>query len=177
MMHDARRRQIFADALQILGIDIFDRQTAGLQQFHKMAWNLNISLQNARNEYVKPDMFDLINSRFLTDGINMDRWQSLIRECKRLLKPGCWLQMVEVRWQFDSPGDQALSHLTEWSDAYMDALNGMQKDSKVTESRLEWFVRSAGFERVQKITRRIPVGNWRPGSYLAHIDRARVRAD
>jgi hypothetical protein len=73
MMHDARRRQIFADALQILGIDIFDRQTAGLQQFHKMAWNLNISLQNARNEYVKPDMFDLINSRFLTDGINMDR--------------------------------------------------------------------------------------------------------
>lgn len=122
-------------------------------------------------------MFDLINSRFLTDGIDKDRWQSLIEEYKLLLKPRCWLQMVEVLWKFHSPSDQALSSLDEWSKAYMNALTLMQKDPDITESRLEWFARRAGFEQVHKNTRRVMVGNWRPGSYLVRVGCERSSAD
>ena len=160
-----------------MGIDIFDRQTAGLQQFHKLTWNLNASLRDAPNEYIQPDMFDLINSRFLTDGINKDRWQSLVKDYKQLLKPGGWLQMIEIRWEFHSSSDQALPSLTVWSKAYMEALSLMQKDPDITESRLERFARWAGFEQVHKNTRRVLVGNWRPGSHLVRVGCERSSAD
>lgn len=114
-------------------------------------------------------MFDLINSRFLTDGINKDRWQSLIKEYKQLLKPGGWLQMIEIRWTFRSQSDHALPGLNAWTDAYEKSLSDMQKDPKITASNLEWFARQAGFERVHKDTRRVLVGNWEPGSYRARI--------
>jgi SAM-dependent methyltransferase len=157
-------RQTFADRLQVIGIDIFDRQSTGVQQFHKLPCDLNGGFLT---DWM--DHFDMINSRFLTDGINKNRWPELVAEYKRLLKPGGWLQMVEARWKFFSGVEHDLPKLNAWSDAYKEAMDHMQKDPDITERRLEWFPRQAGFEKVQKETRRVPVGIWGPGSYLAHF--------
>lgn len=157
-------RQAFADTVQIIGIDIFDRQSTGLRQFHKLPCDLNASFLSGWTNH-----FDMINSRFLTDGINKDRWQPLIAKYKKLLKPGGWLQMVEIRWTFRSRSDRDLPKLGAWSFAYENALNHMQKDPEITESRLEWFARAAGFEHVEKEIYNVPVGSWRPGSYLTRI--------
>ena len=176
IMHSLRCCQIFADWLQFIGIDIFDRHITGLQQFHKLPWDLNTSLLNAPGEYVNRERFNMINSRFLTDGIYKDRWEPLIREYKLLLKPGGWLQMVEVRWRFLSRSDKALPNLTAWSDEYMNALSSMKKDPKII-ARLEQLVRFAGFEGVEGRTCNIPVGNWRPGSCFARVGHERPSAD
>ena len=162
-------RWIFADALQIVGVDVFDRHVTGLQQFHKLPWDLNTSFRNAPAEFVRPDKFDMINSRFLTDGINFDRWLSLILEYKQLLRPGGWLQMAEIRWTFRSHSDHDLPNLTLWSNTHREALLAMQKDPDVTERRLEWYPRRVGFEHVEEQIHNVPVGSWRPGGYLTRI--------
>lgn len=125
---------------------------------------------------MRPDKFDMINSRFLADGINSNRWESLVLEYKLLLRPGGWLQMAEIQWEFHSHSDHDLTNLTVWSGTYREALLGMQKDPDVIR-RLERFARQAGFERVHGITRNIQVGNWRPGSCFVRVDCDRPSAN
>lgn len=49
------------------------------------------------SDRLRRETFDLINSRLLAEGINSERWPSFVRELKQMLKPGGWLQMVELQ--------------------------------------------------------------------------------
>jgi SAM-dependent methyltransferase len=155
-----RRHLKVANTIQIFGIDIYDRQRAGVQEFQKLRGNLNAPLGLA------PSTFDLINHRFLVDGINTPRWDSLLPEYRELLKPGGWLQMVEVQWTFQSQSNVELPALKIWSDTYFEALHIMQKNPLVARD-LERRVRFAGFERFQTKKHQISIGEWRRGTYGA----------
>jgi SAM-dependent methyltransferase len=151
---------------QIFGIDIYERRT-DVQLFQKRQWNLNVSALTAafRREDM-PRTFDLINSRFLSDGINRPRWKPLVEEYFELLKPGGWLQMVEVQWIFRSQSNADLPNLMTWSDAYFNALRQMQKDPSIA-SNMENLVEYPKFGRVEKTVHQVSIGEWRPGTYGA----------
>ncbi len=46
--------------------------------------------------------FDLVNSRLVAGGINSERWTGYIRDILRCLRPGGWVQMVEIDFNAQS---------------------------------------------------------------------------
>lgn len=135
-----------------------------MQEFYPEQWNLNAPFPTGR-DWLEPKTYDLINSRFLVDGIDEERWQPLIREYEVLLKHKAWLQMVEVQWEFHSQSSHALEALDEWSKAYYGALVRMgRKPEVVAVERLEQLVRWAGFQHVDGKTYNVPTGEWRAGA-------------
>ncbi|KAL8769744.1 MAG: hypothetical protein Q9209_004360 [Squamulea sp. 1 TL-2023] len=46
--------------------------------------------------------FDFVHSRLVGGGINKNRWQTYLQDIKRVLKPGCWVQMVELYYMCQS---------------------------------------------------------------------------
>ena len=146
--------------IQVTCIDIYDRPKKDVQETYRLQWNLNYPVP--RNDFPEGEKFDLINSRFLVDGIGKDRWEPLIGEYKKLLKRGGWLQMAEVQWIFHSKSNHALPELARWSEAFYDALRSKDRRPDVA-SKLDQFVRFGGFASADDKTHDIPVGSWRPG--------------
>jgi hypothetical protein len=130
-----------------------------------LRWNLNEQLYRSGLER---EQFDLINSRFLTDGINEDRWLSLVRDCWWLLVPGGWLQMVEPVWAFQSDLGQDLLCLEEWWNHYAEALKLMQKNARAGRGLCD-HMRAAKFQSITSKIHDVPAAGWKDGmSESAH---------
>lgn len=168
-----------ADLLQakFTGVDIFDRQTShaeddsdgddeerndAVQEFIRKQWNLNAPFGRAPWK-----TFHLINSRFLSDGIDRSRWPVLMTEYWSLLSPGGWVQMVEVDWSFQSDNGTRLPNLEAWWNAYREALQQMGKDPIIARN-LCHRLRNAGFERVTGNQISVPIGGWQRGMCNRH---------
>lgn len=130
--------------IQCVGIDIYtgegnseedsdeeDSGEEGVALFVKKRWNLNASFKTSRDPDLRPETFHLINSRFLTDGLNAGRWQEYVKELKDLLKPGGWLQMVETHNLFQSDSGQTPAFLERWWQYYQDTMTRMGKNPRV----------------------------------------------
>jgi SAM-dependent methyltransferase len=124
-----------------------------------LRWNLNKPLYESELEQ---EQFDLINSRFLADGINEDRWRSLVRDCWRLLVPGGWLQMVEPVWAFQSDFGQVLPCLEAWWNHYAEALKLMQKDARAGRYLFD-HMRAAEFQSITLKVHDVPAAGWKDG--------------
>lgn len=166
---------------QVTGIDIFlgeedesdesgdegsSRQHAdSVQEIVKVRWNLNAPFRDdSSDNQLKPETFDLVNSRYLAEGINENRWPSYVRELRQVLKRGGWLQMVEIQFPFQSnngtlPDDSCLTRWWQW---YSRALGRMGKDIRIGQN-LGHLMRQEGFRHVQALSRELPVGNWNNG--------------
>ena len=150
------------------GVDIFlgnDDDIDPVQEYVKKRWNLNASFREDRSEdRLRPESFDLINSRYLAEGINADRWSSYIRELRLLLRPGGWLQMVEILFPFQSysgllPDN---SWLTRWWQWYSHALGRMNKNVRIGRE-LGQVLTNQGFRHVRPVSKNLPVGDWDRG--------------
>jgi hypothetical protein len=106
----------------------------------------------------------MINSRFLAEGINANRWSSYIRELRQVLIRGGWLQLMELQLHVQSSSGQLpdTSCLTRWWNLYSDAMSRMSKDPRIGR-RLGRLLSEEGFEEVQQGTRLIPIGDWHQG--------------
>lgn len=114
------------------------------------------------SEPLRPESFDLIHSRCLAEGIDVDRWPEYIQELKLLLKPGGWLQMAELEFPFQS--DAGLlpdtSCLTQWWQLYAEMLQQMNKNARAGRD-LEMFFRNKDFQSVHMHLFELPIGSWR----------------
>lgn len=173
---------LVTNEFQVVGIDIIDRdkernsdeedESNGnggnefdpVQEYVKIKWNLNAPFRDAPHPELKRDMYHLINSRFLADGIEEGRWAGLITEYMGLLAPGGWLQMVEFEWVFQSSRGRDLPHLEKWWNMYSGALRGMRRrKDPVIVRRLYHLMYTAGFERMAEERIDIPIGKWANG--------------
>lgn len=142
-----------------------ERDISPVQEFVKIKWNLNAPFRLARHPDLMRGMFHLINSRFLADGINEERWEGLVREYMEMLAPGGWLQMVEFEWVFQSARGVNLPNLERWWNMYSGALRGMRnRKDPVIARRLHYLMARAGFERLTEQRRDIPIGDWANGT-------------
>jgi hypothetical protein len=114
---------------------------------------------------LRPESFDLINSRLLADGINSTRWQSYIRELKYMLKPGGWLQMVEIEPLIQSSTGRLddNSHLTRWWQWYSSMMQRMGKSPRIGRE-LRQHLQTEGFSHVQGGSIDLAIGSWRSGA-------------
>ena len=167
---------------QITGVDIYlgeedDEDNSNgngadfnaVQEFIKKRWNLNAPFSRDRSEdRLVPDSFDLINSRYLAEGINADRWTTYVRELGILLKPGGWLQMVEIQFPFQSqsgrlPDD---SYLRRWWDWYAWTLERLGKNVRIGRELEQRMRGEQRFRQVRAQAIDVPVGEWNPGAFI-----------
>ncbi|KAE8349166.1 S-adenosyl-L-methionine-dependent methyltransferase [Aspergillus coremiiformis] len=107
-----------------------------------------------------PDHFDLVHSRLLATGINRDRWPSYIEDIKRVLKPGGWVQLIEIYFNIQSySGLMDETHaLRQWSSQLMGSLQEM-KDPRVG-TKLANLLAAAGLENIRSEMIALPFSAW-----------------
>ncbi|KAF2217583.1 hypothetical protein CERZMDRAFT_108274 [Cercospora zeae-maydis SCOH1-5] len=163
----------------IVGIDIFTGQghsdedededegedvDPGIEAFIRRRWNLNVRFrEDTSSDPLRPETFDLINSRLLSDGIDADRWQSYVRELYALLKPNGWLQMVEIQALFQSDSGRDAPFLSRWWEWYSGKMIQMRKNPRIA-SQLGTLMTNAGFTDVHYHVSRLPLGSWDPAN-------------
>lgn len=161
-----------ADELKVTGIDIFtgrgqgsdddadeEEQGEGIEEYEKIQYNLNASF---RGSGLRPQSFHLINTRMLADGINANRWPSFVQELCQLLRPGGWLQMVEIFPLFQSDSGMDAPFLERWWTLYQQSLGTHGKNARVGQD-LSRLMLSARFEQVYATSRKLPIGPWNTG--------------
>lgn len=140
-------------------------RSEGVQEFERKRWNLNARFRDDRSEdRLRPETFDLINSRLLAEGINAERWPSYIRELKQMLKPGGWLQLVEPQLHFQSSTGRLSddSNLSRWWQWYARTQERMGKNPRIGRT-LPQLLSADGFENIRHLSLDLPIGDWMPG--------------
>lgn len=103
----------YRQQMQIVGID-----TGRIMIAHANAEAQDRHLSNVRHLQVPhlagpfafPNRsFDLISSQFLSKVLFRDAWKDLIRECRRMLRPGGWLRLTDFEvGESNSPAHEEL---------------------------------------------------------------------
>ncbi|KAI0098212.1 S-adenosyl-L-methionine-dependent methyltransferase [Nemania sp. FL0031] len=142
---------------EVRGIDITPHHhnpEEGLENLYLDVDDLNMSLQFSSNH------FDLINSRLVAGGINSERWTAYIRDIFRCLRPGGWVQMVEI--DFNAQSDNGAltdnSALRQWSQTYLYAME--QCKNPRAPRQLGGWLRQAGFTDVDERMIPLPMCAW-----------------
>ncbi|KAI7118080.1 hypothetical protein D0869_02090 [Hortaea werneckii] len=161
----------------VTGVDIYFGQgveddeedegdDTGLQEYIRYRWNMNapFAQDRRREEALRPESFDLINSRFLDDGINASRWPGYVNDLRKLLRPDTgWLQMVELEFFFQSDSGMLRYDESEplylWQQWYTSELRRLGKDPQVGR-RLRALMVDAGFRDVRYTPLRLQIGRW-----------------
>ncbi|KAF4973850.1 hypothetical protein FZEAL_9196 [Fusarium zealandicum] len=65
--------------------------------------NMELQVDDLNSRFTfRSNHFDVVHSQMLAGGINANRWRSYIRDVFRVLRPGGWVQMVEIYFNAQS---------------------------------------------------------------------------
>jgi ubiquinone/menaquinone biosynthesis C-methylase UbiE len=143
---------------EVRGIDITPHHhnpEEGLDNLYLDIDDLNMPFQ------FPPRHFDLINSRLVAGGINSARWTEYIRDIYQCLKPGGWVQMVEIDFNAQSDNGAILrvdSALRQWSETYLRVME--QCKNPRAPRRLGAWLRNTGFTDVDERMIPLPMCAW-----------------
>ncbi|KAI9741701.1 MAG: hypothetical protein M1834_000086 [Cirrosporium novae-zelandiae] len=123
--------------------------------------------------------FDVVHSRLVASGINRDRWPGYVRDIsrhyqmawmklsndiidqpERVLKPGGWLQMVEMYFncQSDNGSLTPANALRQWSENYMRSVDDIKDPRAAT--RLPNLMSATGLVNVESRMIPLPTSSW-----------------
>ena len=169
----------------MIGVDIFLRRNS---EHLVQRWNLNAPFRLARYEFAR-SRYDLINSRFLTSGIDGSRWPSYVRDLFDRLEGGGWLQMTEayMNIQSDSGRRDEAPNIGRWWELYSTALEIQGKDPRagtiVTNVRrrawtsLATLMEETGFIGIETDQPQLPIGSWSTGERNTHSTKWYTKTD
>ncbi|KNG86453.1 hypothetical protein ANOM_005259 [Aspergillus nomiae NRRL 13137] len=141
---------------KVIGLDIYPYMNPD-----DIPENLCLQVDDLNRPFTfPPNYFDLVHSRLLATGINRDRWPSYIRDIQRVLKPGGWVQLVEIYFNVQSDnGSITEQHaLRQWSTQLMGSLEEV-KDLRVG-TRLRNLLTAAGLTEVDARMIPLPLSAW-----------------
>jgi hypothetical protein len=124
--------------------------------------NLNEPLYPVYND----TRFDLIHSRCVAPGINIDRWQPYINDLALLLRRGGYLQCAELYYNIQSDSGRLTDeHSTyHWYQKYQTGAAQLNRDPRVGRKLRDMF-NNAGLVDVRQRFFRIPIGDWQAGEH------------
>lgn len=111
----------------------------------------------------------------MAGGINTERWTGYIRDIFRSLRPGGWVQMVEIDFNAQSDNGAiglADSALRQWSQTYLYAME--QCKNPRAPRRLGGWLRNAGFTDVDERMIPLPMCAWSDGKPLGCLMKCSV---
>lgn len=128
-------------------------------------YNLNDRLRDP--EVFQSRAYDLIHSRFLSQGIKSNRWTSYIHDMRLLLRPGGWVQLVEYYPLIQSDSgrltDQAA--VRRWWQSYEASMRRLNRDPRIGR-RLKDILTQDGYRDVVVEVQHLPIGGWHSGMSL-----------
>jgi ubiquinone/menaquinone biosynthesis C-methylase UbiE len=143
--------------MTVVGIDCNHTFIQCAQSFAQMQELENVSFQvmDANQPLPLPHAsFDLVNIRLLGNTLPFEQWEPLVKECRRLLRPGGILRMTEAEWgcvSMTSPAFTRLFTLTmEAVTRSQPCLSLLCQPASLTPLLLH-FLRGNGFEAVQGV--------------------------
>ncbi|KAI8293624.1 Secondary metabolism regulator laeA [Colletotrichum sp. SAR11_240] len=100
----------------------------------------------------------------MAGGIHSNRWRDYLRDIHRVLRPGGWVQTVEIYFNAQSDnGTLTQNHaLRRWSRRYLDSMQPY-KDPRAPLQMQSW-MQSAGFDSVETQMIPLPTCGWSNGT-------------
>ncbi|KAJ5081781.1 hypothetical protein NUU61_010045 [Penicillium alfredii] len=135
--------------------------------------NLWLQVDDLNRTFTFPsNHFDLVHSRLLATGIHRARWSSYIRDIVRVLKPGGWVQMIEIYFNVQSDNGSITDQhaLRRWSSHYMRALED-RKDLRIG-SRMRNLLTGSGLVEVDTKMIPLPLSAWSNDPRMRDIGRS-----
>lgn len=126
-------------------------------------YNLNDRLRDP--EVFQSRAYDLIHSRFVSQGIKGGRWPSYIHDMRLLLRPGGWVQIVEYYplVQSDSGRLTDQAALRRWWQSYEASMRRLNRDPRIGR-RLKDLMTQEGYREVVVEVEHLPIGGWHSGT-------------
>ncbi|PYH74613.1 class I SAM-dependent methyltransferase [Aspergillus vadensis CBS 113365] len=147
---------------EVIGVDISPHMIPDDDdEDFDVAENLEFQVDDLNRPFTfPPKYFDLVNSRMMATGIDGSRWSSYIQDIKRVLKPGGWVQLVEIYFNVQSDnGSLTEKHaLRQWSTKLMSSVEDV-KDLRVG-TRLRDLLLAAGLKEVESTMIPVPLCEW-----------------
>ncbi|KAK2775225.1 UMTA methyltransferase [Colletotrichum kahawae] len=140
--------------------------------------NLNLQVDDLNGRFTFPsNHFDLVHSQMMAGGIHSNRWRDYLRDIHRVLRPGGWVQTVEIYFNAQSDnGTLTQNHaLRRWSRRYLDSMQPY-KDPRAPLQMQSW-MQSAGFDSVETQMIPLPTCGWSNGTQLPNTRLQIVDAD
>ncbi|PLB34189.1 class I SAM-dependent methyltransferase [Aspergillus candidus] len=153
---------------KVFGIDICPHMSPD-----DVPQNVNLEVDDLNRPFTFPTKyFDLVQSRLVATGIHRERWPSYIRDIKRVLNPGGWVQLVEIYFNVQSDnGSITEKHaLREWSTRYMGSFEP-SKDLRVG-TRLRNLLLAEGLTEVDARMIPLPLSAWSTDPRMREIGAA-----
>ncbi|KAK7417673.1 hypothetical protein QQZ08_011559 [Neonectria magnoliae] len=135
-------------------------------------------LDDAQLVWTYPDNhFDFIHVRLMMGAIQ--DWDALYRQAYRCLKPGGWFEHMEydprVVSDDDSVGPE--SPWNQWGDIFLTAGKKLGRTfSVIIDSQNKRWIRDAGFENVDEMRLKLPLGTWPAKLDLKTVGRFNLHA-
>ncbi|EOD45545.1 putative sam dependent methyltransferase protein [Neofusicoccum parvum UCRNP2] len=122
--------------------------------------NCSFEIDDCTEPWTFPkDSFDMIHIRCLFGSVS--DWPALYREVYNHLKPGGWINQMEMGIQFRSDdGTCPPEHtMAEWSKLFLETTDKFGKTMRVVDNMKGW-IADAGFEDVTEVKFKLPAGPW-----------------
>ncbi|OJD39837.1 sam dependent methyltransferase [Diplodia corticola] len=160
----------FADeypSAEVIGTDLSPIQPSLLPP------NCKFELDDATETWTFPaNHFDFVHTRCLYGSI--DDWDKYYRQVLRTLKPGGWFQQLEMsiltRCDDDTLDKYEDDVLKEWGPLFIDAANSPKfgRTLDIWKDMKQRMI-DAGFEDVQQVDYKVPIGPWSSDPRLKEI--------
>ncbi|KAF4543068.1 Sam dependent methyltransferase [Lasiodiplodia theobromae] len=122
--------------------------------------NCHFEIDDCTEPWTFPkNSFDMIHVRCLFGSVG--DWPAFYREALDHLRPGGWINQMEMAIQFKAddgtcPPDHTMA---EWSKLFIETADKFGKTMKVADNMKTW-ITDAGFEDVNEVRFKLPVGPW-----------------
>ncbi|KAF7728607.1 hypothetical protein EC973_005834 [Apophysomyces ossiformis] len=139
-------------------INISPRAATSSSSARKVFDNLDVHMLNVKEQPLPfPDnSFDFVLQRLVTASYTLPDWKRIIQELTRVVKPGGYIQLVEIDYLGQQLGPKGAAWCFQCCEATRDKLN--------TEPRIGLhlidLLKAAGLENVESRLVSIPLGPW-----------------
>ncbi|KAF2766154.1 S-adenosyl-L-methionine-dependent methyltransferase [Teratosphaeria nubilosa] len=134
--------------------------------------NCFLEVDDVNEDWTWKHKFDLIHGRLLLGAFADEQWQQLYARCFENLKPGGWIEQVEldVRVMSDDGTLAEDSLLAGWGQTFLDCADRAGR-SLNTQEEMKSRIEQAGFVNIQDHLFKCPIGNWPKNKVLKEAGR------
>ncbi|KAK7441937.1 UMTA methyltransferase [Colletotrichum acutatum] len=130
--------------------------------------NVRFEIDDVESDWLYGDQFDLIFSRYMAGSLS--DWPTLVSRAYENLRPGGWVEFQDYDFEFSSLNHSLKPHhkTYQWDHEFLKAakLCGIEP---CPGSKLEHWVKDAGFINIGHKTIRVPLGPWAKDEYHQDI--------
>ncbi|KAF6219056.1 hypothetical protein HO133_005600 [Letharia lupina] len=147
---------------EIIGTDLSPTQPSWVPA------NVKFEIDDAEEPWTFQEKFDFVHVRYLVAAIA--DWPKLMRQALEHTKPGGWaeFQDFDVTYYSEDGSLKEEHDVSKWITTLINAANGFGRDA-CPGSKLEGWMKDAGFAGVQNEKFRLPIGPWAKDKHLKTV--------